>query len=66
MDQAVSLDYYYWATTTMKPSKLQVICLISLYYVNLNFLLTLYMSLMPVKLILIHSFYQQGIALAKK
>ena len=25
-DQAASLDKYYWAITTMKPSKLQVVC----------------------------------------
>ena len=37
MDQAVSLDYYYWAITTMKPSKLQVVCLTSSYYVKLKF-----------------------------
>ena len=37
MDQAVSLYYYYWAITTMKPSKLQVVFLISSYYVILKF-----------------------------
>ena len=36
-DQAISLDYYYWAITTMKPSKLQVVCLPSSYYVKLKF-----------------------------
>ena len=36
-DQAVSLDYYYWAIITMKPSKLQVVCLTSSYYVKLKF-----------------------------
>ena len=36
-DQAVSLDYYYWAITTMKPSKLQVLCLTSSYYIKLKF-----------------------------
>ena len=35
-DQAVSLDYYYWAITTMKPSKLQVVCLTSSYYIKLK------------------------------
>ena len=37
MDQAVNLDYYYWTITTMKPSKLQVVCLMSSYYVKLKF-----------------------------
>ena len=37
MDQAVSLDYYYWAITTTKPSKLHVGCLISSYYIKLKF-----------------------------
>ena len=36
-DQAVSLDYYYWAFTTMKPSKLQVVFLTSSYYIKLKF-----------------------------
>ena len=36
-DQAVSLDYYYWAISTMKPSKLQVVCLTSSYYIKLKF-----------------------------
>ena len=36
MDQAISLDYYYWAFTTMKP-KLQIVCLTSSYYVKLKF-----------------------------
>ena len=35
-DHAVSLDYYYWAITTMKPSKLQVVCLTSLFYIKLK------------------------------
>ena len=35
-DQAVSLDYYYWDIITMKPSKLQVICLTASYYVKLK------------------------------
>ena len=26
-DQAISLNYYYWAITTMVPTKLQIICL---------------------------------------
>ena len=37
MDQAVSLDYYYWVITTMKPSKLQVVCLTSSYCIKLKF-----------------------------
>ena len=36
-DQAVSLDYYYWAITTMKPSKLWEICITSSYYIKLKF-----------------------------
>ena len=36
-DQAVTLDYYYWAITTMKPSKLQAVCLTSSYYIKLKF-----------------------------
>ena len=36
-DQAVSLDYYYWAMTTMKHSKLQIVCLMSSYYVKFKF-----------------------------
>ena len=36
-DQAVSLDYYYRTITTMKPSKLQVVCLTSSYYAKLKF-----------------------------
>ena len=36
MHQAVSLDHYYWAITTMKPSKLQVVCLTSSYYIKLK------------------------------
>ena len=35
-DQAISLDYYYWAMTTMVPTKLQVICLTSSYYIKLK------------------------------
>ena len=38
-DQAGGLDYYYWAITTMKPSKLQVVCLTSSYYITLKFLI---------------------------
>ena len=37
MDQAVSLDYYNLAITTKKPSKLQVVCLTSSYYIKLKF-----------------------------
>ena len=37
MDQAVSFGYYYWAITIMKPSKLQVECLILSYYIKLKF-----------------------------
>ena len=37
MDQAVSLDCYYWAITTIKPSKLQVVCLTSTYYIKPKF-----------------------------
>ena len=37
LDQAVSLDYYYWAFTTKKPSKLQVVCLASLCYTTFEF-----------------------------
>ena len=37
MDQAVSLDYYYWAIMTMKPSRLQAVCLTSLHYIRLKF-----------------------------
>ena len=37
MDQAVSLDYYYWAITTMRPFMLHVVCLTSLYYIKLKF-----------------------------
>ena len=37
MGQAISLDYYYWAITTMKHSKLQIVCLTSSYYVKLKF-----------------------------
>ena len=37
MDQVVSLDYYYWAITIMKPSKLQIVRLTSSYYVKLKF-----------------------------
>ena len=36
-EKVVSLDYYYWAITTMKPSKLQVVCLTSSYYITLKF-----------------------------
>ena len=35
-DQAISLNYYYWAITTMLPTKLQVICLTSSYYIKLK------------------------------
>ena len=35
-DQVVSLHYYYWAITTMVPTKLQVICLTSFYYIKLK------------------------------
>ena len=35
-DQAISLDYYYWAVTTMVPTKLQVVCLTSSYYIKLK------------------------------
>ena len=35
-DQAISFDYYYWAVTTMVPTTLQVICLISSYYIKLK------------------------------
>ena len=35
-DQAVSFNYYYWAKTTMIPTKLQVICLTSSYYIKLK------------------------------
>ena len=37
MDQATTLDYYYWAIATMKPSKLQILCLTSSYCVKLKF-----------------------------
>ena len=37
MDQAVSLDYYYWAITTMRASKLHVVCLTSSYSIKLKF-----------------------------
>ena len=36
MDQAVSLDYCYWAITTINPSKLQVICPLSSCYIKLK------------------------------
>ena len=36
-DQAFTLDYYYWSITTMKPSKLQVVCLTSSYYIKHKF-----------------------------
>ena len=36
-DQAFSLDYYYWAITTMRSFKLHVVCLTSLYYIKLKF-----------------------------
>ena len=36
-DQAVSLDYYHWAITTMKPCKLQVVCLTYSYHIKLKF-----------------------------
>ena len=35
-DQAIGLNYYYWAVTTMVPTKLQVICLTSSYYIKLK------------------------------
>ena len=35
-DQAISLNYYYWAITTMVPTKLRVICLTSSYYIKLK------------------------------
>ena len=35
-DQAVTLDYYYWAITKMVPTKLQVMCLTSSYYIKLK------------------------------
>ena len=60
-DQAVSLDYYYWAITTMKPSKLQVVFLTSSYYVKLKCPIDIIHILTPAKLIIIHSSYQQGI-----
>ena len=34
-DQAISLDYYYWAIMTMVPTKLQVVCITSSYYIKL-------------------------------
>ena len=37
MDQAVSLEHYSWAITTMKPSKLQIVSVTSSYYVKLKF-----------------------------
>ena len=37
MDKAVSLDYYYLVITTMKPSKLHVVCLTSSYCVKHKF-----------------------------
>ena len=39
IDQAVSLDYYHWAITTMRPSKIQVICLTSSNYIKLKILI---------------------------
>ena len=36
IDQAISLNSYYWAITTMIPTKLQVVCLTSSYYINLK------------------------------
>ena len=35
-DQAISLNYYYWAVTTIVPTKLQVVCLTSSYYIKLK------------------------------
>ena len=35
-DQTISLNYYYWAITTMVPTKLQIICLTSSYYIKLK------------------------------
>ena len=35
-DQAINLDYYYWAITTLVPTRLQVICLTSFYYIKLK------------------------------
>ena len=35
-DQAISLNYYYWDITTMVPTKLQVICFTSSYYIKLK------------------------------
>ena len=49
-DQAISLDYHYWVITTMVPTKLQVVCLTSCYYIKLKcpvdiiFLLNAYAS----------------------
>ena len=37
IEQAVSSNYYYWTITTMKPSKLHVVCLTSLYYIKIKF-----------------------------
>ena len=35
-DQAISLNYYYWAIMTVVLTKLQVICLMSSYYIKLK------------------------------
>ena len=35
-DQAISLNYYYWDITMLIPTKLQVICLTSSYYIELK------------------------------
>ena len=35
-DQAINLDCYYKAVTTMVPTKLQVVCLTSSYYIKLK------------------------------
>ena len=34
--QAISLNYFYWAVTTVVPTKLQVVCLTSSYYIKLK------------------------------
>ena len=66
MDQAVSLDYYYWVITTIKPSMLQVVCLTSSYYIKLKFPINIFHILNACEDYTYTFLYRQGIILAKK
>ena len=65
-DQAISLNYYYWPLTTMVPTKLQVVCLTSSYYIKLKCSGDIIFLTMPVKHALIPFTCQLEIAVVRK